>query len=181
MFRLLRARQMVVRDTPEHAVEISVSYLVAHGFRVRPGDMTAGLRAEGSPWTAAAVEIGDDVSALRGLSYSLVGDTPLALVMKRTIPPTLVVVAARAIVDGSCVLMVNPFTTFYSRKSLFDVHSFNEHNMAAPQLAAATTGILEAYQGVGALVDAGRPTAAIRDKEAMTTILRVKKLTGWRR
>jgi len=181
MFRLLRARQMVVRDTPEHAVEVGVSYLVGHGFRVRPGDVTAALRAEGSPWTAAAVEIGEDSGALRGCSYSLVSATPLALVMKRTIPPTLVVIAARATADGSCVLMVYPFATFASRKSLFDNFDLGASNMAASQLAAAITGILDAYQGVGALVDAGGWPTARNDKDAMMTVVRVKKLTGWRR
>jgi len=182
-FRVLWARQMVVRDTPEHAVEVGVGYLAAYGFRVRPGDVTTALRAEGSPWVAKAVEIGKDAGALRGCLYSLISDTPLALVMKRTIPPTLVIVAARTMPDGSCVLAIQPFFTWFSKKRLarvfFDDYDFGADRMAAPQVAAAITAVINAYQGVGTLVDAGRPTPAISDKEAMTTILRVRKLTGW--
>jgi len=169
----------MVQDTPENAVQLGVSYFLAYGFRVRPGDITPALQAEGSPWTAEAVEIGEHSGALRGCLHSLISKTPLVLVLKRTIPPTLVVVAARAMTDGACALVIQPFPARVSGESLLEDGSWGARNMTAPQVDAATTAVIDAYQGVGRLTDSGQPTALVKDQESRMTVLRVRKLTGW--
>jgi len=178
-FQFLRARQIIVQDTPENAVQLGVSYLLAYGFRVRPGDITAALRAEGSPWTAEAVEIGEYSGALRGCLHSLISQTLLALVLKRTIPPTLVIVAARAMPDGSCALVIQPFAAGVSSESLLEDDSWGARNMTAPQVKAATTAVIDAYQGVGRLTDPGKPAAFVKDQDSRATVLHIRELTGW--
>ncbi|MDR1431959.1 MAG: hypothetical protein LBI99_07545 [Propionibacteriaceae bacterium] len=180
LFRFLRGRSLLVLDEPENAVRVAVSCLVAQGFTSLPDGLDAKLRAKGSAWTAQAVEIGERSGFARGLVNGLVSETPLVFLpfVKRNIPPTLVMVAARRQPDGCCELVVQPLTSLSLKRAVVDN---DDDSLAAPRVTAAIEATVNAYQQLGALVDAGRPKAvAATDKDCPAMPKLARALTGWR-
>ena len=175
-FRLLRNHRLVVRAAPPEAVRVAVGNLLAQGFAVF-GDMETALRREESAWAATAVRIGQPSGFLRGMVNGLIEDTPLVLIpgLKRNIPPTLVVAAARWLPDGTCELLVR------TQPSLNLKHLLVDHDdiwLAAPRIDAAVEATIAAFQGAGAFISDSWFTNLEPDCPAAPQ--RVKELTGWR-
>ncbi|MGV8884569.1 MAG: hypothetical protein ACOH1T_03135 [Microbacteriaceae bacterium] len=107
----LTGARFVVRRAASDAVALAVEKFVAAGFAVRDDNLDARLREAGSPWVARAVEIGDAKGSWKkGIIADLIEDTPLVFLtrMQRGISPTLVMVTARALPDGTTELIFYP-------------------------------------------------------------------------
>lgn len=165
-------RRLVVRDTPDNAVRVLAGWFGRQGFWPF-ADANAVLRQEGSPWVAQAMVIGTRASFGRKLVYWLMDETPLAVLsllpfVKRNIPPTLVMIAARWLTDESCELLV-------------DSHEaggiFEDESLAAPRVEAAIQTTIEAYRAAGRLIETGR--LKTEDKNCPVFVTRIVELTGW--
>lgn len=177
-FRFLRAQELMMWDDPSHAVQLSAQQLHAQGFRNLPVDLDRALRAEGSPWTAQALEIGSAAGFGRGCLFSIISESPLGFFLKRPIPPTLVVVAARTEPDGTCRLAIAPFpATKLSRDLITD--DPDSASLAAPRVGAAIQAVIQHYQQSSTLLDQGKPQVFVKDAECPAAPNMAKKLTGW--
>jgi len=173
---MLRAHRLILREVPANAVQVVVRHLLAQGFTVF-GDMDAAVRREESGWVATAVHIGQRSGFLRGQINGLIEATPLMLLpgLKRNIPPTLVVAAARWLPDGTCELLVRPQTSLDLRRALID---HEDNSLAGPRFQAALQGAIAAFQAAGTFLSDHRFTNLEPDCPAAPQ--RVRELTGWR-
>ncbi|MCL1918927.1 MAG: hypothetical protein FWG14_11520 [Peptococcaceae bacterium] len=181
VFSYLRGRRIVVRDNPVNAVQMGVGHLIDQGFAVRPGNIDDTLRREGSPWIAQAVEIGEDSGFTRGLLHFVIEESPLSFLpfVKRNIPPTLVIVTARILPDGTCELMIQPFVSLSLKKAMIN---HDADHLAAPRVEAAVMAVINSYQQSGFLVEAGKwkSIAAQKDKECPAFPRKARALTNFR-
>ena len=103
---------MAVRLELVDAVLAGIEQVLAQGFTRHAVDLAAKLSAEGLDWVGQAVVIGERrKSWRRGVIADLVEEVlPIDLIpgLRRTVAPTLVVVAARPLPDGADELLVMP-------------------------------------------------------------------------
>jgi len=177
---LLRGQQMIVLDIPANAVQTSVNCLIDQGFWERQENLNEALHRENSPWYAQAVEIGERSGFWRGRLYSLIEETPLSLtgLVKRTIPPTLVVAAARPLSDGTCELIIQPYTSLSLKRAVID---WEDDNLAAPRVNAAINAVIDHYSQADSLIDSGKPKViAVKDHNCPASPRKIRDLTGFR-
>lgn len=170
----LTGRRLVLRFTPDDSVRLGVDQLLAQGFVRREEDLDAPLRAEGSPWTAQAVRIGDrGKSWRRGIVADLLEDfVPIDLVpgLRRAIAPTVVVVAARSLPEAQTELFVVPLST---RKG-DPTAGFG----AAPLVRTAIAGVRSVAEEAGAFVSADAPIAGVSDPQNPASRKKATQLLG---
>lgn len=170
----LTGRRLVLRYPPSDAVRLGADQLLAQGFARREEDVDAKLRAEGSPWTAQALRIGDRAKSWRrGIVADLVEDfIPVDLIpgLRRGIAPTVAMVAARALPDGSTELYVMPL----SAKTGDPSGSFG----AAPLVRAAIAGVRETAEADGAFVSADAPVLGVADPDCPASRAKATTLLG---
>jgi hypothetical protein len=189
----LRGRRMIVCDTPENAVRTGVNHFLPHGFCVRPCNMGDILSQEGSLWSAQALEIGERIGAGRGLVKGILAETPLALVpfFKMDIPPTLVIITARSLPDGTSELIVQPITSRSQGLGHFlaDDSSRDNSDLAAPRVNAAVESMIDSYQQAGCLIKADKPQHYVRvtqdnsnkiDEDCPAFVRKARSLTGFK-
>jgi hypothetical protein len=172
----LRARRLIVRDTPAHAIELAMTILTSHGFVPMQLDLNQKLAQQGSPWIAQMVEIGDNLdSATRGCMYScvsvvfpLIEFLPIKL---RGVEHVEVVVTARTCADGSCELVLAPNTPF---SLLSDSDGFD--SSAARFLNAAIAHLIDSYQRAEALLVLSKPLLVVDDVQCPGFPKRLRKL-----
>lgn len=166
-------RRLVVRDDPANAVPLAASWFYAYEFAPF-GDVDAALRREGSAWTAQAVAIGQPVGDLRGLLNGVIDETPLALLpfVRRNIPPTLVMIAARWLPDETCELLIQPIRSTDWRSAFLE-----DEDLATPRVKAAIQATVDAYRTAGRFVKVGRFKKL--DPDCPVTYPRATALTGW--
>lgn len=148
---LLRVWRLVVRDTPAHAVDVAVGHLLMVDFRPDPLDLETPLRAEGSEWTARTVEIGDEVAVI---ARDFVNEV-VAPVLRPAVPPTMVVVCARALDDGTCELVIAPQAVYGT--------TTGDRELANPRIARGATAVIAAYEAVGGMLETETVRTMIRD------------------
>jgi len=176
MFRIFSGRRIVVRQYPAEAVHVVVGCLLQQGFTLF-GDLETTLREEGSSWTATATRIGKHTGLLRGLANTLIDETPLMLLplLKRDIPPTLVVTAARWMPDGTCGVLIMPYVSFELLRGALD----GDERLAAPRLNAAIGAAIDMFQAAGTFVDDHWGVGNV-EKDCPVLPKRVRALTNWR-
>jgi hypothetical protein len=170
----LTGRRLVLRYSPADAVRLGADQLIAQGFAPREEDLDAALRAEGSPWTARALRIGDRrKSWRRGIVADLVEEfVPVDLIpgLRRGIAPTVAVVTARALPDGLTELYVVPL----SARTGDPQASFG----AAPLVRAAIAGVRSTAEQAGAFVSADAPILGVADPECPASRAKATQLLG---
>ncbi|QAY73460.1 hypothetical protein ET445_09035 [Agromyces protaetiae] len=173
---MVRGRRLVVRYVPGDAVRLGVDRLLAQGFARHESDLAALLAAEASEWTAQAVQIGDaKKSWKRGIFADLVEDLvifDLIPATQRTIAPTLVIVAARALPEARTELLVVPHTSWRGDPGSTDG--------AASRVEAAIEGVIAVAHAAGALVSADGPSLGLGGGEHGASSKTAKRLLGWR-
>lgn len=148
----VQGRRLTLKMLPSDAVHLSVKALLAQGFRDYPKDIASTLAGEGSPWTAAAVEIG----TARNWGYSFLSDilleTPIGLLMRlrSKVGQVFVMATARELPGGLTELVVMPHPGGGDP---------DHTNASQPQLNAAIAQIIRQARSVGLLVDEGTPIA----------------------
>jgi hypothetical protein len=143
----LRGARLMLRYSPQDAVRLAADHLVAQGFVVRDDGFDQQLRAQHSPWTSVALEIGDAKRSNRTFWTGLIADElpfPLPKALQHSIPPTLVVVTARSGVDGVTELVVFP----HASRQGDPAHAF----AAAPRVDASVDGMMRVATEAAALV-----------------------------
>lgn len=143
----LRGARWVVTSTPERLLRIGSDFLVAEGFDLRDDGYPALLEERGSEWTAVALEIGNEERSRRGWWQGILTDDlpfPLPRFLQPSIPPTIVVVAARPVSRTVAELVVFPHT---SRRG-----DPTYASAAAPRIDAAIERITAAAGAEGAML-----------------------------
>jgi len=173
---MLRTHRLILRAVPEDAVQVVVGYLLAQGFTVYD-DMDAAVRREESGWVATAVHIGEHSGFVRGMVNGLIEETGLMLIpgLKRNIPPTLVVTAARWLPDGTCELLVCALPSLDFKRILID---HDDDSLAGPRYQAAVQGAIAAFQAAGTFI--GDHWFPKLEPDCPATPKRARELTGWR-
>lgn len=170
----LRGSRLLLRCPPEEAVRLAVDQLAAQGFVMRDDGYDRHLRAQASPWTAAALEIGDAKRSKRTFWTGLIADEfpfPLPKALQHALPPTLVVAAARHGADGVTELVVYPHTSRHGDPE----YAF----AAAPRVAGAIDGIVAAATGAGVLVS-NEVMRGIANDGSPASQAAVREVLGWR-
>jgi len=170
----LRGARVLLRYTPDDAVRLAVDQLVAQGFVVREDGYDRHPETRASPWTAAAVEIGDARRSRRTFWTGLIADEfpfPLPKALQHAIPPTLVVAAARPTADGATELVVYPHTSRHGDPE----YAF----AAAPRVSGAIDGILAAAGGAGVLISSEVMRGIANDGSPASQAV-VRDVLGWR-
>lgn len=170
----LHGARWVVRSTPDRLVRIATDFLEAEGFDVRADGFAETLRAQGSEWTATALEIGDEKRSSRGWWQGFLTDDlpfPLPRALQHVIPPTLVIVAARRVAGGVGELVVFPHTSGrgdaeYARA-------------AAPRVTAALEGITAAAGAEAAMLSHETLNGIANDGSPASQAV-VRDVLGWR-
>lgn len=155
---LLKGLTVTLQMHPMNAVQISLDALLAQGFRLYPEDVAATLALEGSPWTAAVVEIGTAQNWGHTFVSDVLADTPIGLLMKlrSKVGQMFVIATARELPGGICELIVMPH----------EGGGDPDHSKGArPRLDAAITQILDQTYAAGVLVEAGEPSPATKIKD----------------
>lgn len=172
----LTGRRLVVRWSPEHAVRAGIDEVLSRGFALRDENLTEMLRSEGSAWVAQAAVIGDRASSWRrGLIADLVEEVlPIDLIpgLRRTVAPTLVVVAARPLAEDTSEVFLMPHA---SRTG--DPQAAMG---AAPRVRNAADALVQAARAGGALVEVDRRSLGIADPDCPASITAVRRLLGWK-
>lgn len=172
----LTGRRLVVRWSPADAVAAGIEQVLAQGFARRDADLAERLHAEGSAWVAGAAEIGEKRrSWRRGLIADIVEEVlPIDLIpgLRRTAAPTLVVVAARPLPDGTTEVLLMP----HASRTGDPEAAFG----AAPRVRAAADGLVEAARAAGALVAVDRRTLGVADPDCPASRKAAKRLLGWK-
>lgn len=144
----LRARRLIVRDVPAHAIELAMAVLAGQGFERSTLNLNSPLAANHSAWQAEMLEIGDNLrSGVRGCGYScltlifpLIEFLPVRL---RGIAHTEVVVASRTQADGTCELVISPNMPF---SLISDPDEGHGSSMAGARVNAAVAQLAHSYQ-----------------------------------
>lgn len=172
----LTGRRLVVRWSPEDAVRAGTDKVLAQGFARRDEGLAEKLRDERSEWFAAAAVIGERTSSWRrGLIADIVEEVlPIDLIpgLRRTAAPTLVVVAARPLPDGTTEVLLMP----HASRTGDPEAAFG----AAPRVRAAADGLVEAARAAGALVEVDRRTLGVADPDCPASRKAAKRLLGWK-
>jgi hypothetical protein len=169
----LTGARFILRRPAADAVAIAVGHLVAEGFVAREDGLDARLRETGSAWLARAVEIGDAKGSWgKGFLADLIEDTPLMIFnrFQRGIAPTLVMVAARALPDGTTELVVYPHMS--------GTGDPEGASGAAPRVRASVKAIVAASTADETLVSHERMTG-IRNDGSPASQQMVRELLGW--
>ncbi len=168
----VRPMRLVVRDTPQRAVESAVRELVAQGFVVAPQDIGAVLARQGSPWVAGLVEIGDTSAARRrGRLIDAVDVLTLGtagVLLRRKVEHLAIVVTARSSAAGTSELVIGP--------TRVPLAGDDSRGSAGRRYATALRALTVGYEGAGALVGPPGPRAHIRDADCPACIPTAKKL-----
>ena len=170
---LCGARWVVRSDAPR-LVRIASEFLQEQGFVSRDDGLDATLREQGSDWTSAALEIGDETRSRRGLWQGLWTDDlpfPLPRALQHSVPPTLVVVAARRVATGVAELVVFPHV---SRRG-----DAEYARAAGPRIRAALEGITAAAGAEGAMVS-HESLSGVPDDGSPFSQAVVRDVLGWR-
>lgn len=169
-----RGARWVVRSDAPRLVRIATEFLQEQGFVPREDGFETTLRTQGSDWRSTALEIGDEKRSRRGFWQGFLTDDlpfPLPRALQHSIPPTLVVVAARHVASGVAELVVFPHI---SRRG--DA----EYAWAAgPRLRAALDGITEAAGAEGAMLS-HESLRGVPDDGAPFSQAVVRDVLGWR-
>ncbi len=163
----------VVRSDAERLVHIGTEFLQEAGFEPRDDGFEARLRAQDSEWTATALEIGDETRSRRGFWRGLLTDElpfPLPRALQPSIPPTLVVVAARHAAKGVGELVVFPHV---SRRG-----DAEYARAAGPRIRAALEGITAAAGAEGAMLS-HESLGGVPDDGAPFSQEVVREVLGW--
>lgn len=171
---VLHGYRMVVNADPPSSMRLGVDQLVAQGFVERDDQLPARLHARGSEWTACAVEIGDAKRSWKaGIISELVDESWLSALpgFQPGIPPTLVVVAARALAPDTTELVLYPHT---SRKG--DPTSFNG---AMPRVRAAAESIIATATQAGRFISSEKMRGIANDGSPASQQA-VRDLLNWR-
>ena len=169
-----RGARWVVRSDAPRLVRIATEFLQEQGFEPREDDFESTLRAQGSDWTSTTLEIGDEKRSRRGFWRGILTDDlpfPLPRALQHSIPPTLVVVAARHVASRVAELVVFPHIS---------LRGDPEYAWAAgPRLRMALEGITAAAGAEGAMVSheflRGVPNDGAPFSQAV-----VRDVLGWR-
>lgn len=172
----MRGSRWVVRSTPDRLVRIAADYLIAEGFDPRAdNDTFAGtLAAQGSEWTAVALELGDEKRSNRGWWQGFITDElpfPLPRRLQHVLPPTLVVAAARSVSSSVAELVVFPHA---SRRG-----DAQHSGAAAPRVAAAIDGITSAAGAESAMLS-HESLRGLPDDGCPASQQVVRDVLGWR-
>lgn len=170
----LRGARLIVRYAPQDAVRLASDRLTGQGFVARDDEFDQRLRQQGSDWTAAAFEIGDAKRSNRTFWTGLIADElpfPLPRALQHSIPPTLVVAAARATADGATELVVFPHASRHGDPQ----HAF----AAAPRIDAAIDEMAMVATGASALVSRETMRGIANDGCPASQQV-VRDLLGWR-
>jgi hypothetical protein len=170
----LRGARWVVTSTPERLLRIGSDFLVAEGFDPRDDGYAALLDEQGSEWTAIALEIGNEERSRRGWWQGLLTDDlpfPLPRFLQPSIPPTIVVVAARPVSRSVAELVVFPHT---SRRG-----DPTYASAAAPRISAAIERISTAAGAEGAMLS-HETMRGIPDDGNPASQQMVRDVLGWR-
>ena len=166
-------RILVNADAPS-SVRLGVDQLVAQGFTERDDNLPTLLHTQGSEWTACAVEIGDAKKSWKtGIISELVDESWLSALpwFQPSIPPTLVMVAARALPNGATELVMYPHS---SRAG--DPTSFNG---AMPRFRAATDAIIAAATQAGRFISSEKMRGITNDGSPASQQA-VRELLNWK-
>ncbi len=170
----LRGARWVVTSSPDRLVRIGCDFLTREGFDVRDDGYADALAARGSEWTAVALEIGNEERSRRGWWQGLVTDDlpfPLPRFLQPSIPPTIVVVAARRVSRGVAELVVFPHT---SRRG-----DPMYASAAAPRVRAAIEGITAAAGAEAAMLSHETMSGIPNDGNPASQEM-VRDVLGWR-
>nr|WP_201469776.1 hypothetical protein [Microbacterium hydrocarbonoxydans] len=169
-----RGARWIVRSDAPRLVQIATEFFQEQGFESRADGPDLAVRTQNTEWTAAALEIGDEKRSRRGFWQGLLTDDlpfPLPRALQHSIPPTLVVVAARRAATGVAELVAFPHV---SRRG--DV----EYSRAAgPRIRAALEGITAAAGAEGAMVS-HESLRGVPDDGAPFSQAVVRDVLGWR-
>ncbi|MGO3139526.1 MAG: hypothetical protein ACTII3_02170 [Galactobacter sp.] len=175
----LGGRRLMLLTPPEAAVRLGIDTFLEHGFANLEEDFDAVVRAEESGWVADAVWIGDSKrSWRRGVVADLLGPTLLPLVvpaLRPGIPPTLVVVAARVLEDGTTELLVMPHESTKGDPEA--------QGGASAKVQAGTDAVQASVAREGTLLAVDRkalPRFDLRDPECPASMMAVRRLIGWK-
>lgn len=169
-----RGARWVVRSDAPRLVHIATEFLQEQGFETRGDGFDDVLREQGSDWTASTLEIGDERRSRRGFWQGLLtGELPFPLprALQHSIPPTLVVVAARRAATGVAELVVFPHV---SRRG-----DAEYARAAGPRIRAALEGITSAAGAEGAMVS-HESLRGVPDDGAPFSQAVVREVLGWR-
>lgn len=169
-----RGARWVVRSDARRLVHIATEFLQEQGFESRGDGFDDALREQGSEWTASALEIGDERRSRRGFWQGILTDEipfPLPRALQHSIPPTLVVVAARRAATGVAELVVFPHV---SRRG-----DAEYARAAGPRIRAALEGITSAAGAEGAMVS-HESLRGVPDDGAPFSQAVVRDVLGWR-
>ncbi|MFF7292537.1 hypothetical protein ACFY9N_08380 [Microbacterium sp. NPDC008134] len=147
---------------------------MAEGFDPRDDGYAALLDEQGSEWTAIALEIGNEERSRRGWWQGLLTDDlpfPLPRFLQPSIPPTIVVVAARPVSRSVAELVVFPHT---SRRG-----DPTYASAAAPRISAAIERISAAAGAEGAMLS-HETMRGIPDDGNPASQQMVRDVLGWR-
>ncbi|WP_241795278.1 hypothetical protein [Microbacterium sp. C5A9] len=164
----------MARSDAPRLVRIASEFLQEQGFESRDDGLDATLREQGSEWTSAALEIGDETRSRRGLWQGQWTDDlpfPLPRVLQHSVPPTLVVVAARRAATGVAELVVFPHV---SRRG-----DAEYARAAGPRIRAALEGITAAAGAEGAMVS-HESLSGVPDDGSPFSQAVVRDVLGWR-
>lgn len=169
-----RGARWVVRSDAPRLVRIATEFLQEQGFERRDDGHENDDRPQGQEWTSSALEIGDEKRSRRGFWQGLLSDDlpfPLPRALQHSIPPTLVIVAARRVANGVAELVVFPHIsrrgdTEYARA-------------AGPRIRAALEGITAAAGAEGAMVSHESLRGVPNDGAPFSQAV-VRDVLGWR-
>lgn len=169
-----RGARWVVRSDAPRLVRIATEFLQEQGFEHREDGFEATLRARASDWTATALEIGDERRSRRGFWQGFLTDDlpfPLPRALQHSLPPTLVVVAARRVTSGVAELVVFPHIS---------LRGDAEYAWAAgPRVRSALEGITAAAGAEGAMVSHESLRGVPNDGAPFSQAV-VRDVLGWR-
>ena len=135
-----------LRYSAQVAVHLATDQLVEQGFVVRADGFDQILRAQGSPWTAVALELGDAERSNRMFWINYFTEDlpfPMPKFLQPSIAPTLVVATARTNAEGMTELVIYPHS---SRKG-DSTYAF----AARPRVTAAIAGVVQVATAAAAL------------------------------
>ncbi len=172
--RPLRGARWVVRSNAERLARIATEFLEDEGFEVRADGFAERLRADGSEWSAVALELGDEKRSRRGFWQGMLTDDlpfPLPRFLQHVIPPTLVIVASRRVASGVAELVVFPHLSRrgdpeYAAAASPRIHDALERISAA----AGAEGAMLSHEALRGTPDDGSPFS-----QAV-----VREVLGWR-
>ncbi|PKI92940.1 hypothetical protein CW368_01175 [Actinomycetales bacterium SN12] len=169
-----RGARLLVRYAPEDAVRLAGEQLAEQGFVLRDDEFDRRLQQQGSPWRAVAAEMGDAKRSNRTFWTGLIADElpfPLPRSLQHSIPPTLVVAAARPTGDGTSELVVYP----HASRAGDPQHAF----AAAPRIHAAIDAMTRMATDASALVS-HETLRGIRNDGCPASQDVVRDMLGWR-